>query len=103
MTAAPEAALTALDFAPTCQCPVHPCTSVASFVVERHALHRCDEGDLTVDGNRVELLCSGCVSRLRVVVAGQLARFRVPGRYACETCGAPVAEVGDVVRSIERL
>lgn len=104
MTADPMESLTALDFAQTCECPKHPCTSPATHVVQRHALHRCESEGLTADGNHLELLCGGCVNGLWAVVSAELGLLRrKPGRFACETCGAPVAEVGDVVRSVEVL
>jgi len=84
-----------------CQCPVHNCENKASFSVKIHALHDCDKPWLA-DGNRVEFRCVDCLKGLITHVAKSLRRVR---RYlpSCETCGAPLAEIADVVREVRNL
>lgn len=109
MTADPIESLTALDWtAVQCQCdhPRHhpPCTGQATHAVECHAIDDCDNPDHGPFGNKVQVLCDACLDRLRAHVAAELAGLaKLGGRFACSTCGCPVAVVGDVLRAVTSL
>jgi hypothetical protein len=84
-----------------CQCPVHPCGDRARYEIHVHAIHRCNEPGL-LHGDRVELRCRHCVAALWDHVADSLRRVS-PYHPHCEGCGAPLAQVPDVIRKIRRL
>lgn len=88
----------------SCQCTQHrhPCKNYATHVVHIHAISACNEPGLH-HGNRVEIRCYECVLRLQAEVGYRLMKLNTWGLCACATCGAPVAEVGDVVRAVEEL
>lgn len=95
----------ALDWnAYSCQCTQHrhPCPNRATHIVHIHAISACDEPGLA-DGDRVELRCAECVLRLQAELHYRLMKLNTWGLCACATCGAPVVEVGDVVRAVEEL
>ena len=101
MSIQPDTSIQHLDFTEYgCACPCHPCPNRATHVVHIHALHRCNDAGLLY-GDRVELRCFECVLKLCAEVRGRLKNRWGVGM--CETCGAPVADVIDVVREIEEL
>ncbi len=86
-----------------CQCP-HGCTRPAHYTLALHALHQCNDPALGPFGNRIELYCQRCLHNLHDVIEIKLARIPRDGpRPECETCGAPVQTVGDVLRSVRPL
>jgi hypothetical protein len=94
-------ALTALDWTSyACQCPAHACRDRAAFVVRVHAISDCNRVGLDPGGNRVELRCTACVRRLQAEVRAGLRQLNRYGRASCDTCGAPLVAVGDVVREL---
>jgi hypothetical protein len=100
--------LTALDWhAYACQCPKHGkgCSNQASYTVEIHALEVCNEPGLNAFGNRVELRCASCVRMLHDQLEMDLRQLNkvTHGRAHCGGCGAPVAEVSDVLRAVSKL
>jgi hypothetical protein len=96
--------LTALDWTSyACQCPAHDCTDRAAFVVRVHAISACTRSGLDPGGNRVELRCVACVRRLQAEVRAGLRQLNWHGRASCDTCGAPLVAVGDVVRELVAL
>lgn len=88
-----------------CGCAHHPggCGNRAGYVVSVHAIHRCNDGGLNPFGNRVEIRCGECVSRLHATVRESLSRLLPWGSPPCQSCGAPIARVSDIVRSVEKL
>lgn len=111
-------ALVELDWhAIGCQCDQHTCTSVggcrntATEHVEFHALDHCNESPtcdgetLNPFGNYVFLLCLDCLQALACVVADELRQRPPDGRgyQTCATCGAPAAELSDVIREVKTL
>lgn len=103
MTTQPDATLDALDWHTyTCQC-THGCRATATHVVHIHAVGRCDDLGLSPDGNRVELRCHTCTRLLAADVSRKLARLTRYGLPVCDTCGAPLAAVGDVIREVTDL
>ena len=59
--------------------------------------------NLDPSGNIVEILCIGCLRRLKAQVLQQVDRInRCPGGY-CLTCGAPVHKLSDVMRKMVQL
>jgi hypothetical protein len=96
-------ALAALDWLEiTCQSEAG-CTNRATHIVHRHAVDQCNRPNLDPSGNVVEILCIGCVRRLKAQVLQQVDRInRCPGGY-CLTCGAPVHKLSDVMRKMVQL
>lgn len=87
-----------------CQCAHHAadgCTANATRVIAIHALHRCNEPGLDEDGNRVEIRCFSCVQQLWIEIHAKLEPLNRHGRAHCGTCGAPITQVSDVLRSVE--
>jgi hypothetical protein len=97
--------LTALDWHRIgCQCHKHRCPKSADFIVETHAIGRCDDPDLNPDGNTIQLLCGACLRRLTDHVEGFLNRFNyMVGIGECDTCGAPIQTKTDVIRGVQPL
>jgi hypothetical protein len=95
--------LAALDWHDiTCQSAAG-CGNVATHVVHRHAVDKCNQPSLDPFGNVVEILCIGCVRGVKVEVMQQVDRIaRCPGAY-CLTCGAPVHKLSDVMRKVMQL
>lgn len=105
-TANPLGLFEALDWHQyACQCSQHrtPCPNRATHVVEIHALHRCNDPGLNPFGNRVELRCFECVMRLTAEVGVKLEYANQFGIGQCDSCGAPVTVVGDVVRNFREI
>ena len=89
-----------------CQCHVHPCSGRATRIVECHAVNHCDDQGLNGDGNKIQLLCDECLNKLRAHVGESLRRLHAlywGAEFGCGTCGAPIAEVADVVRAVDVL
>lgn len=102
MTVQPLDTLVDLDWRDiACQNPMRECDHCATQVAEVHAVHQCENVDSPF-GNVVELLCDGCVDELRAQVDDYLEGLnqRSPGRVHCFTCGAPIAEPSDILRSV---
>ena len=100
------ATLQALDWTDyRCACAHHRdgCTNRAGYVVSIHAVHHCNDAGLDPFGNRIEIRCAECVQRLHVHVRDSLARLDPWGSPPCQSCGAPITRVSDVVRSVEKL
>jgi hypothetical protein len=75
----------------------------ATHIVEWHAIDVCNETGHP-DGNVVELLCQQCLEWLQDEVDRYIGKQkRLPGKRACWTCGAPIAESSDVLRSARPL
>jgi hypothetical protein len=81
------------------------CRNQACKVVAIHAVGACDQPGVDVDGNRVEIRCEQCVAQLRAEIGYKLWRLNLVshGRACCETCGAPLGLVGDVLREVRDL
>jgi hypothetical protein len=88
-----------------CQCTHHrpPCKQPAKYVCHIHALHRCDTDDVDMFGNRIELLCAQCVSRLKAHINYHLGKLNAIGVGCCGSCGAPIVELSDVLREVVKL
>ena len=88
-----------------CQCPVcaGKCPNRATHVVAIHALENCNGPDLDPFGNRIQIRCYECTLKLQRHVAHRLAALAMDGPLACPGCGAPVASVSDIVRSVSEL
>lgn len=93
--------LSALDWTDyRCACTHHPggCSNRAGYVVSVHAIHRCSTAGLDPFGNQVEIRCAECVQRLHATVRDSLNRLLPWGSPPCQSCGAPITRVSDVVR-----
>lgn len=86
-----------------CQCPQHAsgCDNRAVYAVALHALHACNQPGLDPFGNRIELRCGPCVAQLWAEIQHKIVELNRYGRAQCETCGAPIADASDVLRSVE--
>lgn len=102
--APPDAAetLTALDWhAYACQCDQHGttgCPHPATHTVHIHAIDTCDRPEYGHHGNRIQLRCTECLHRLRTEIRQRLHRIAW-ARPACQTCGAPLTTVTDIIRA----
>ena len=106
MTAPDLEVLQALDWSEIqCQCAHHrhACPNRATHVVAIHAIEACNQPGLDPFGNRIELRCYACVLRLQAEVGYRLLKLREWGLAACGGCGAPLAEIADVVREVSEL
>lgn len=97
----------------TCQCDHHThtrkggCTNRATHHIEFHALDHCNQ---TADGetpnpfgNYVFILCYPCLQQLAKTAARHAKRLNRYGRATCQTCGAPIAGPGDIIREVSNL
>lgn len=87
-----------------CQCPHHGdtgCHQPARYTLAIHAINTCNQPDLDHFGNRIEIRCAECTTRLWANIRATLGMFT--GRWECGSCGAPLVDVFDVLRSIEAL
>jgi hypothetical protein len=104
LTTQPLDVLDDLDWtAIVCQNHRRKCDHEATLIVEWHAIDHCNETGHP-DGNLVELLCQQCLEWLQHEVDRFIGKLkRIPGQRACRTCGTPIAESSDVLRSVRPL
>lgn len=105
MTTQPLNTLADLDWhSVQCQSSRHDCTRRAKHRVEFHALDDCNDTGNPF-GNDVELLCDECLDEERAAIVRYLRHLKRlrRDRCACLTCGAPIAEMGDVLRGVSAL
>lgn len=81
---------------------VVPHTECRSTAVHIHALDACNDPELPF-GNHVELRCGECLEMLKAEIAAPVNRLNRIGLTRCAGCGAPVVEVGDVVRAVHEI
>lgn len=74
------------------------CTNTATRQVEIHSLGDCNRKDLNPFGNEVLLLCDACLHVQVSMTANMIKRLTEYGIPICTSCGAPLADVGDVIR-----
>lgn len=103
LTTQPLDVLDDLDWtAIVCQNHRRKCDREATLIAELHAIDHCNETGHP-DGNLVEL-CQQCLEWLQHEVNRFISKLkRIPGKRACWTCGAPIAESSDVLRSVRPL
>jgi hypothetical protein len=103
-----------LDFRPACTCEsgfcAHPdgvqCDAEADVILTFHHLHCCNTAETDVDGNESGPVCTTCLDGMTAAVAahvnevGAIAR-RFGAVAACQTCGAPVMHVSDVIHDVQ--
>ena len=95
--------LAALDWHEiTCQAD-GGCRNRATHVIHRHAVDKCNQGDLDAFGSVVEILCVDCVRDLKTAVAEQVDRISRGPHGFCLTCGTPVDQLSYVIRRAVRL
>jgi hypothetical protein len=95
------AVLSALNWSPLCGCTRHGgCTRPATHIVRVHAIGSCGRD---ADGNYVFLRCVTCVSQMRAEIARSLEELNRRFIPQCDSCGAPMVRVSDVVRQVEVL
>lgn len=105
MTSAQDglAALEYLDWQ-TVQCQSSEgCTRQATHIVEIHVVDFCDESWVNPFGNTVGILCGPCMDEVESDVRSHVRKLSRFGRPMCLTCGAPVVDVGDILRDRKRL
>lgn len=97
--------LAALDWGTyRCQCRhKHACDNPAAYIVHIHCIDNCNNPDADPFGNRIEIRCSTCLAALRTDIAAKLYQLKPWGRPACAGCGAPIAEITDVIRDVTPL
>jgi hypothetical protein len=97
-------ALRALEWSPLCGCTHHGgCTRPATHIVRVHAIGSCGQDGRDADGNYCWLRCAVCLSQMRAEVARSLEELNRRFIPQCESCGAPMVRVSDVVRQVEKL
>ncbi|WP_044109816.1 hypothetical protein [Mycobacterium canetti] len=103
-TTLPLAVLTHLDWHDlTCQHQDPECDHRATVKVEYHAVDECNYTGNPF-GNIVELLCTQCLDRLKARIDSHIRQLaRTNCRAQCFTCGAPIAETTDILRSVRPL
>jgi hypothetical protein len=70
------------------------CCQPAHFVANIHVMDNCNDPELTIDGDRVELLCPRCFNLVRQVLVLEARKYavlaaRLGGYPLCMTCGRP--------------
>jgi hypothetical protein len=96
--------LRAPEWSPLCGCVRHGgCTRPATHIVRVHAIGSCGQDGRDADGNYVFLRCVTCVSQMRAEIARSLEELNRRFIPQCESCGAPMVRVSDVVRQVEEL
>ncbi len=88
-----------------CQC-VCDCQEPAVFRIEEHMVGHCNRPEFEPFGNLVHLLCMGCTMQLRAKAIYLLNQVIPAARLLgvpaiCFSCGAPIADLRDVIRSAE--
>jgi hypothetical protein len=82
-----------------CQSP-EGCKHRASVVLHVHVMDDCQHAEADRFGNVVAILCSQHALGVQVIAAEAVLQLRRYGIPLCKTCGAPLAQVKDVVREI---
>lgn len=87
----------------TCQSTRRRCKRPATVQMEIHLFRACNSPEANALGNRVELLCAECAAALRAFTAKFVdymnRRAQALGTVTvCDTCGAPMAQVSDLIR-----
>lgn len=96
-------ALAALDWHTIgCQSEIG-CTNKATYVLHRHAVDECNDSHVDPFGNIVEILCIACLWRAEAEVLVQVGQLRRSSGTYCLTCGAPMAELSDIMRDVAAL
>lgn len=89
-----------------CQNQRHECSNQATHIIERHAVDECNTTGHPF-GNIVEILCGQCLWELDARIDELLARMRWftprPAIPSCFTCGCPIAESSDILRSTKAI
>ncbi|GFG63458.1 hypothetical protein MKUB_09480 [Mycobacterium kubicae] len=83
----------------TCQAETG-CTNRAEYIVHRHAVDKCNHPQVDPFGNVVEILCIACLWHAEAEVLVQVGRLARTSDNCCLTCGAPVAELRDIMRDV---
>lgn len=92
--------LAALDWhAISCQSESR-CDNLATHIVHLHAVHACTHPDVDPHGNRVEILCLGCLCDLEEKVMLAVGGFTRHGAALCATCLAPLRDSNDIIRRV---
>jgi hypothetical protein len=77
------------------------CGAPAVAVAEIHAINGCDQIGLSPDGDLVETLCQGCLTKLRRAMTTYVGEKRQMAsrrgtRPECTTCGRPTVYLNSV-------
>lgn len=93
-----------------CQCAVHrdePCPNAAVYVIEAHATDECKGDGVNEFGNWVIFMCHECATQMVIKICMDVAsrglHAILSGRdesLRCETCGAPIRNHRDILRSV---
>jgi hypothetical protein len=100
MTAVEHDTLQRLDWQPRCQ---GGCPNTAVYEVHLHCVDDCGGPHVNEDGDRVEIRCESCLTRMRAGIVTRLARVARYGVAHCQTCGSPVCSLPDVMREVHQL
>lgn len=103
-----------LDFTPSCSCESHgicghakgtECGDQAAVITTIHLVHQCTNPECDAAGNEIGPMCAACLDRVTAVVTDTVRRWasaarRIGGVAVCNTCGAPVMAVSDIIRDV---
>lgn len=100
---ADDATLTYLDWG-NYSCQWWRCYQSAVNEVHTHVVNSCNNRDHTdVFGDTIHLLCAQHTTELKTAAQRRINRLNRFGRPMCTTCGAPLADAEDIVRSVRRM
>lgn len=86
-----------------CQNPRRQCPHPATWLTETHAIDCCNDTNNPF-GNITELLCNTCLTELRREVDDHINQLpKPPAIPACFTCGAPIREPSDILRTVKAI
>lgn len=86
-------------------CDWGPCDRIAVWRIRFHFVNHCEEvccdrhqARRDEDGNHLIPMCVGHFEQMRQEVSAHVWKLNQRGRATCQSCGAPIACVNDVIR-----
>jgi hypothetical protein len=79
------------------------CDNLATHIVHLHAVHACTHPDADPYGDRVEILCLGCLCDVQAKVMLAVGGLTAHGAVLCMTCLAPLRDSNDIIRRVQVL
>lgn len=91
-------------------CDWGPCDRIALWRIRFHFVNNCGavccdwhKAQQDEDGNHLIPICAKHFEELRAEVAAHVWRLNRHGRAICQSCGAPVTCINDVIRERVKL
>lgn len=76
------------------------CTRRAVYEIHLHAIDTCNH-DCDPFGNLVALLCPWCMFAVQADAQQRIVLRNYMGVHECAACGAPMSEIGDLLRELK--